>query len=1567
MGKRSGYCERLSSLFQGFVAYGQRLAGKSLIGLLVAPVFLLSSAPEAAAQPDIYLSQSTVEFFPTVVGMTDRRIFWIRNDGSADLEMVKPISCTPVTHFRLEFGSGGTQCATDMPFLKPGETCSVGVVFEPPAEGDHQAEVTIQSNDPDEQEVKVALVGTGTSPPGIEVSPAAVDFGSVDVGGSWQEEEITISNPGGNTLQFFCQLSDWTNFQLDEYGGSNGCGQGGMVPPGGYCTITVAFKPQSPGPFDETLTISHNVPDEPSVTMKLTGYGGSTSTARTDSKVLLDKDFYAHFGDKILVTVTDPDKNTNSSKIESVQATVSVWRHADSENLTLTETGPDTGVFVNQIGLDVSPDPSNRNDGALQAEAGQVIEVAYQDKDDPFDQSHDQAVVDGGIFSYTVDPTLLPTQACVGDEPTRPIGVVLNPGGFRDEFVVNELIVGTADPGVLSEILAKYGGKILHTGSLGDPHPATPPERVRQQVPRDLGYALVRIDPTKADMENLAQRMTAYGLVGEFFFSSEDALRLGAILMEERTQQKPVFINTMTYGDRCPRNASQEFERTPGNFDDAFQYRWFDTSTEPAVGWDYMGVANAWRFLDGLGIPDAVPGPPLPHTYWLPVRLGIIDGGFAPNDDWPGSALPAWCAYYDYEGGASSMTLHDNCGRLNPMRCGSGPCPWHGTGSYGVSAALLDNAYGAAGTAGLCRDTSVEVMLSVHLGSLFESSLNIKLQAFNGADVINMSFGGECNYWCTNHGGLDYFREHLSDARGYGPVLVASAGNAEADLDHVYWWGSRRVFPCEGSGVICVGAVDVDWGGTGDFRAYRNGEWGHSWGSNYGSSVDIWAPTGIRVWRPDNSDTTYPPALGHGETTFGGTSASAPFVSGVFAMVKALYPVPERDSFNADAANDLLDATASMSLSSDARITSTGGIINAYEMVRTQALSAFGLTETDVDRNEPTARIHPGGSASGIIAPTDTDEDTFFFDLSDHYDVTATLSNETRTGELELDGTFAAAPGASVAGSLPPGRYTLSVRRDPSVRPLGPFNCYEVQLAASLSHIAPDVFDDGDPATPPPGGWSAERNDGVFRRTPLALEPPLFGNVTSMHYEDLNLDLPTDHDFFGVNLPYDPGVCSCFCSASGAQCFSKIVITVSSDRDLDFVLLCPDDWSDIDPYTERWESVYHGSSRGRYWITRRIEIPCPREARTRDGRRVADDDGEIVFLVEPDEGARTVYDMRISYHYLDEDYCELPSYPDWPPVQIFGWQGEELEVSLFPSLEAFWDCQALPNCDPAEEYVAINWAGGDFRTIFGHSSSAEQAWFTVSLVNMAGEVMAQAQPLQSYTRKALSWTGETDLENQLLLSVDGLSPGWYFLRIDGSYPTRYVYQFNAKDSDQDGVFDLFDNCPQTHNPEQEDLDGDGLGDACDICVTTFNPIQGDRDKDGVGDICDNCPALPNPSQEDSDQDRHGDVCDAFPQDPGEWADSDSDGLGNNADPDDDNDGCKDVVESLGGRDPLKADPEGDLNGDCALDLQDAIAGLQFLSASQVSSIASVEGDVNGDGKIGLEEVIYVLQKVSELR
>jgi len=111
--------------------------------------------------------------------------------------------------------------------------------------------------------------------------------------------------------------------------------------------------------------------------------------------------------------------------------------------------------------------------------------------------------------------------------------------------------------------------------------------------------------------------------------------------------------------------------------------------------------------------------------------------------------------------------------------------------------------------------------------------------------------------------------------------------------------------------------------------------------------------------------------------------------------------------------------------------------------------------------------------------------------------------------------------------------------------------------------------------------------------------------------------------------------------------------------------------------------------------------------------------------------------------------------------------------------------------------------------------------------------------------------------------------------------THAIFHYKSGDYDDDGIKDVYDNCPFTYNPEQEDEDGNGLGDFCDYydpdgdglfeednCPETYNPDQGDYDGDGVGNLCDPCPSngriFEYDPRQDSDGDRIHDECDNCP-------------------------------------------------------------------------------------------------------
>ncbi|MHC4695068.1 MAG: CFI-box-CTERM domain-containing protein, partial [Planctomycetota bacterium] len=128
-----------------------------------------------------------------------------------------------------------------------------------------------------------------------------------------------------------------------------------------------------------------------------------------------------------------------------------------------------------------------------------------------------------------------------------------------------------------------------------------------------------------------------------------------------------------------------------------------------------------------------------------------------------------------------------------------------------------------------------------------------------------------------------------------------------------------------------------------------------------------------------------------------------------------------------------------------------------------------------------------------------------------------------------------------------------------------------------------------------------------------------------------------------------------------------------------------------------------------------------------------------------------------------------------------------------------------------------------------------------------------------------------------------------YMQSDGTNNHLYLSRV-AADSDGDGTLDYNDGCPNDSNKTAVGICGCGVADT------------------------------------DSDTDGTEDCNDAFPSNPNEWLDTDSDGIGNNADTDDDNDGMPDSYEVQHGMDPLTDDASGDIDGDGFNNLQEYLAG-----------------------------------------
>lgn len=235
----------------------------------------------------------------------------------------------------------------------------------------------------------------------------------------------------------------------------------------------------------------------------------------------------------------------------------------------------------------------------------------------------------------------------------------------------------------------------------------------------------------------------------------------------------------------------------------------------------------------------------------------------------------------------------------------------HGTVVTGVAAATGNNGVGIAGMDWKCKIMVLKV-LDNNIDGLFSDEIEaIFYAADNGIHVGNMSFGGMESSAA--------FQEAVEYAHSKGVLLVAASGNEGREVAQ---------FPAAYRTVMAVGGSHPD-----DTRITVENTQG-GFGSNYGDHLDVVAPgSGIFSTRILRSD-----AYGF----FGGTSFSAPMVSGLACLIKGLDMSKTPDEIREiiqNSAEDLIGNKAE----------DTEGYDNFYGFGRINAHNALLLTQADFD------------------------------------------------------------------------------------------------------------------------------------------------------------------------------------------------------------------------------------------------------------------------------------------------------------------------------------------------------------------------------------------------------------------------------------------------------------------------------------------------------------------------------------------------------------------------------------------------------------------------------------------
>jgi len=342
-------------------------------------------------------------------------------------------------------------------------------------------------------------------------------------------------------------------------------------------------------------------------------------------------------------------------------------------------------------------------------------------------------------------------------------------------------------------------------------------------------------------------------------YPSSSTLPNGDIIYRAKNPKDAFKISRDIYESGCVLFSHPDFLVFPKKrfFDPLFSQQWNFYNygqhySKPDID---LNVYEAWQYATGKG-----------------VKVALIDNGFDFSHPDLKGAFSDQIDLVDYDNNAS----YDNAYEV------------HGTACAGLIAARR-NRVGIQGAAYDAKLIGIKLIGSYPDGSdraLFVSSI---VRAFlyadeKGADVINCSWG-TYNVADAVRDAIDYVAHNGRGGRGT-PIVFASGNDGRSQW---YWANDESAL----SSSIAVGAVD------------NQGEL--AWYSNYGPALDFVAPSGGGTLKIATDDIVG--SLGYADGRFGhpdycyatdmtgfnGTSAAAPQISGVIALMLERNPDLTRD------------------------------------------------------------------------------------------------------------------------------------------------------------------------------------------------------------------------------------------------------------------------------------------------------------------------------------------------------------------------------------------------------------------------------------------------------------------------------------------------------------------------------------------------------------------------------------------------------------------------------------------------------------------------------------------------
>jgi len=231
----------------------------------------------------------------------------------------------------------------------------------------------------------------------------------------------------------------------------------------------------------------------------------------------------------------------------------------------------------------------------------------------------------------------------------------------------------------------------------------------------------------------------------------------------------------------------------------------------------------------------------------------------------------------------------------------------HGTFTAGVAAANTNNMRGVAGVSWGAKIMPIKALDATGYGLESDAAAGIIWAADNGAHIINMSMGG--------YDDVPSEKAAIEYAYGKGCVLVGASGNDGL---------GTAFYPASYEQVIAVGASNEA------MQRCSEADWLVG-GSNYGAYLDVVAPG-------NNIQSTWWDYEGGTYQISSGTSAAAPFVAGIAALVLTVHP-----TWTPDQVASQIKLTAKDIESSGWDMYTGYGIASAYRALTVQPATPIAL------------------------------------------------------------------------------------------------------------------------------------------------------------------------------------------------------------------------------------------------------------------------------------------------------------------------------------------------------------------------------------------------------------------------------------------------------------------------------------------------------------------------------------------------------------------------------------------------------------------------------------------------